>query len=170
MGVGKTTIGLHLSKKIDRDFIDVDQEIEKQNNMSVPQIFKTLGEKKFRQMEKDFIVDLCENSRLKIVSLGGGAYMQEEIRNACLSTSIVLFLDLTWESWKDRIHLIKDSRPVLQEKSVEEIEELFYFRQNAYSLNHSKVSTDNLNPEEVADNIVQTLKLGYEIYESPYWK
>ncbi|WP_373228975.1 shikimate kinase [Cohnella sp.] len=168
MGVGKTTIGLHLAKKMYRDFIDVDQEIEKQQNMSVPQIFKTLGEKKFRQIEKDYIVDLCENSRLKIVSLGGGAFMQEEIRNVCLSNSIVFFLDITWDSWKDRIHLIMDNRPVLQEKSMEDIEKLFYSRQNAYSLNHSKVSTDDLNPEEVADYIVQTLKLEYKIDEPNY--
>jgi shikimate kinase len=158
MGVGKTTVGLQLAKKLYRDFIDVDQEIEKQHHMPVAQIFKSLGEKEFRQMEKDFIVDLCENSRLKIVSLGGGAFMQEEIRNACLSTSLVFFLDLSWDSWKNRIHLIKDSRPVLQEKSWEEIEELFYSRQKTYSLSHSKVSTDNLKPEEIADYIVATLK------------
>jgi len=96
--------------------------------------------------------------------------MQEEIRNACLSTSIVFFLDLQWDSWKDRIHLIMDNRPVLQQKSLEDIEKLFYSRQNAYSLNNSKVSTDDLNPEEVADYIVQTLKLGYEINNPTYWK
>jgi len=170
MGVGKTTVGLHLAKKLYRDFMDVDQEIEKQHQMPIPQIFDTLGEKSFRQMEKDFIVNLCENTRLKIVSLGGGAFMQEEIRNACLSTSIVFFLDLQWDSWKDRIHLIMDNRPVLQQKSLEDIEKLFYSRQNAYSLNNSKVSTDDLNPEEVADYIVQTLKLGYEINNPTYWK
>jgi len=63
MGVGKTTVGLHLAKKLYRDFMDVDQEIEKQHQMPIPQIFDTLGEKSFRQMEKDFIVNLCENTR-----------------------------------------------------------------------------------------------------------
>jgi shikimate kinase len=165
MGVGKTTIGHVLAKKLYRDFIDVDQEIERQHNMPVSQIFKTMGEKQFRLMEKDYILDLCQNSRLKIVSLGGGAFLQEEIRNVCLSTSIVFFLDLAWKSWKDRLHMIMDNRPVLQNKTLQEIEDLYNHRQGVYSLNNSKVSTDNLEPEEVADYIIHTLKLGWEIYE-----
>jgi shikimate kinase len=165
MGVGKTTIGHHLANKLYRDFIDVDHQIEKQYNMPITEIFKSLGEKQFRQMEKDHILDLCSNSRLKIVSLGGGAFLQEEIRNACLSTSIVFFLDLTWNSWKDRLEQIVDSRPILQDKSLEEIEELFYSRQNIYSLNNSKINTDKLDPEEAADYIIETLKFGWEMYE-----
>lgn len=164
MGVGKTTIGHLLAKKLYRDFIDVDYEIEQQYKMPITQIFKSFGETKFRQMEKEYISNLCTNSRLKIISLGGGAFMQEEIRNICLSTSIVFFLDLTWETWKDRLQLIVDSRPVLQNKSLEEIENLFYTRQNLYALNHSSVNTDHLDPEEAADYIINTLKLGWEIY------
>ncbi|KIL35822.1 shikimate kinase [Cohnella kolymensis] len=169
MGVGKTTIGQLIANKLYRDFIDVDQEIEKQHNMPVTEIFKSMGEKNFRQMEKDYIVDLCYNSRLKIVSLGGGAFMQEEIRAACLSTSIVFFLDLSWSSWKDRLHLIVDSRPVLQNKSLDDIESLFAARQHVYEINNSKISTDDSDPEEVADYIVRTLKLGWEMNDrSPF--
>jgi shikimate kinase len=165
MGVGKTTIGQLIANKLYRDFIDVDHEIEKQHNMPVTEIFKTMGEKNFRQMEKDYIVDLCYNSRLKIVSLGGGAFMQEEIRASCLSTSIVFFLDLSWSSWKDRLHLIVDSRPVLQNKSLEDIESLFNARQHVYEINNSTVSTDDSDPQEVADYIIRTLKLGWEMYD-----
>lgn len=170
MGVGKTTIGKIVADRLYRDFLDADHEIERRHGMPVSEIFKTMGEPKFRRMEREYIIDLCENTRLKIISLGGGAFMQEEIRKACLSTSIVFFLDLSWDSWKDRIHLIMDNRPVLQAKSMEEIEQLFYSRQQAYSLNNSTVKTDNLDPGEVADQIIRTLKLGYEIYEPSYWK
>jgi shikimate kinase len=72
---------------------------------------------------------------------------------------------LSWESWKERISLIIDSRPVLQDRSLEEIEELFYKRQEIYSVHHSKVSTDNQEMEEVADYIVNSLKLAWELYD-----
>ena len=112
------------------------------------------------------ICDLLTNTRLKIISLGGGAFMNEETRNVCLSTSIVFFLDLSWEAWKERMQLIVGSgRPVLQNKSLEEIEELFYKRHHIYSLNNSSISTDHLDPDEAADYIIHTLKLGWEIYE-----
>jgi shikimate kinase len=162
MGVGKTTIGQLVAKKLYRDFIDVDEEIEKIHKMPITQIFKELGEAKFRQMERDFIVNTCTNTRLKIVSLGGGAYLQKEIREVCLSKCNVFLLDLSWDSWKDRLPLIVDSRPVLQNKELEEIEDLFFKRQSAYSIHDSKFSTNGLDPETVANHIVESLKLTWD--------
>lgn len=133
--------------------------------MPISLIFQKFGEDYFRKIEKEYIVDICTNTRLKVVSLGGGAYLQEEVRNACLSNCIVFLLDLSWDSWKDRMPLLVENRPLLKEKSMEEIEELFIKRQNAYSLHNSKVSTNNLDPETVADEIVNSVKLTWSIYE-----
>jgi shikimate kinase len=165
MGVGKTTIGKLVAKKLYRDFVDIDEEIVKEYNMPITQIFNEIGEKAFRDREKSLITSLCEQ-RLKIISVGGGAFLQEEIRRVCLATCIVFFLDLSWEGWKDRISLIIDSRPILQGKSIKEIEELFYKRQEVYSVHHSKVETDNHDSEEIAEYIVESLKLAWELNES----
>ncbi|BDG36414.1 shikimate kinase [Saccharococcus caldoxylosilyticus] len=165
MGVGKTTIGQLVAKKLYRDFIDVDQEIEKRHQMSIPAIFEQMGEDYFRKVERELIVDLCTNTRLKILSLGGGAYLQEEVRNACLSHCIVFFLDLSWECWKERLPLIVDNRPVLKNKTLEEIEQLFFQRRNAYSIHNSRVLTNNLDPETVANEIVESIKWTWEVYE-----
>lgn len=164
MGVGKTTVGRVVAKKLYRDFIDIDEEIEKEYKMPVSQIFSSIGEKAFREKEKNMIKNLC-NQKMKIISLGGGAFLQEEIKQECLSKCLVFFLDLSWENWKDRISLLIDSRPVLQGKTIEEIEELFYNRQKIYSVHHSKVITDNQDVEEIADYIVESLKLAWELYE-----
>lgn len=164
MGVGKTTIGSLVAKKLYRDFIDIDQEIEKEFDMPTTEIFKTFGEKVFREKEKN-IIDFYSKQKLKIISVGGGAFLQEEIQKICLSNCIVFFLDLSWESWKERINLIIDSRPVLQGKSLDEIKELFYTRQQYYMNHHSKVETDNLDIESVADNIVDALKTAWELYD-----
>jgi shikimate kinase len=55
MGSGKTTVGQLVAKKLYRSFIDIDQEIEKQFEMSTAEIFKTFGEKTFRDKEKEII-------------------------------------------------------------------------------------------------------------------
>lgn len=165
MGAGKTTIGQLVAKKLYRDFIDIDQEIERIHQMPVSQIFEKLGEASFRKMERELIVSLCTGTRLKIISLGGGAYLQEEVKKACLSHCLVFFLDLSWESWKERIPLIIDSRPVLQNKSLDEIEELFMKRRDAYSINHSQFTTSEIDPETAADRIVESLKLAWDIYQ-----
>ncbi|MEH7121104.1 shikimate kinase, partial [Neobacillus vireti] len=102
---------------------------------------------------------------LKVISLGGGAYLQEEVRKVTLENCIVIFLDITWELWKERLNIIIDTRPVLHGKTTEEIEKLFYQRQALYNSHHSKLETDNLNPDDIADYIVESLKVAYEIYD-----
>lgn len=164
MGVGKTTIGSLVAKKLYRDFIDIDVEIEKEYGMTIPEIFQKLGESEFRRKEKEKIEEICKQ-RLNIISLGGGAFLQKEIREICLNHCIVFFLDLSWESWKDRINLIIDSRPVLQGRTIEEIEELFRNRQEIYSVHHSKLTTDNLDIEEAAHYIVNSIKLAWDLYD-----
>ncbi|MFJ5716252.1 shikimate kinase [Neobacillus sp. NPDC093127] len=156
MGVGKTTVGKLVAKKLQRKFIDVDEEIEMEYGMPVSEIFNKLGEKIFREKEKSLLISLC-NQKNKVLSPGGGSFLQEEIRDVCLSTSIVVFLDLSFEGWKDRLDLILDSRPVLQGKSVKEMEELFNNRQEIYKNHHLKVVTDNMNVDVIANQIISRL-------------
>lgn len=166
MGAGKTTLGKLVAKKLYRDFIDIDEVIEKEYEMPVSQIFAEIGEKAFREREKKLIMSLCDQ-KLKIISVGGGAFLQEEIRNGCLASCIVFYLDITWDAWKNRLRSIIDTRPVLQGKSMDEIEELFYKRKEIYSNNfHSKIEIDNQDMEELAEGIVKTLKLSWELHET----
>ncbi|MFE1626810.1 shikimate kinase [Brevibacillus reuszeri] len=166
MGAGKTTVGQLVANKLSRDFIDIDQEIERIHQMPVSAIFQELGEASFRKMERELIVSLCSETRSKIISLGGGAYMQEEVRNVCLANCIVFFIDVSWESWKERIPLIIDSRPILQNKSLDQIEELFNSRKSAYALNHFSISSSDIDAETAADQVVESLRLAWDLNDT----
>ncbi|MEI3611821.1 shikimate kinase [Pseudogracilibacillus sp. SO30301A] len=163
MGVGKTTVAQLVAKKLYRDFIDIDQEIEKEFGMPTTEIFKKIGEAAFREKEKEYVLHYCKQP-LKVISLGGGAFMQEDIRNACLDHSIVFYLDISWDSWKERLHMLVDSRPVLQNRSIDDIETLFNERKTLYEDHNSKLVTDNFNEEEVADYIIDSVKLAWDLY------
>lgn len=160
MGVGKTTVGKILADKLGLPFIDVDQEIEKQHNMPITEIFRTMGESAFRRMERDFIAGLFDPANPKIVSLGGGAFLQEEIRSACLSSSQVFHLTLPWESWKQRMLNLQEGRPLLQNKTPEEIEALFRKRQQTYALSHWTIDTDGISALEAANRIIDIVRNG----------
>ena len=67
MGVGKTTIGELVAKKLYRSFIDIDQEIEKHFGMSTTDIFQVHGEEVFRDFEKT--IQSFSNEQLKIISI-----------------------------------------------------------------------------------------------------
>ncbi|KMY56283.1 shikimate kinase [Bacillus sp. FJAT-27231] len=164
MGVGKTTIGSLVAEKLYRTFIDIDEEIEKEYNMSINQIFAVHGEKTFREIEKRTVRSFCKQP-LKVISLGGGAFMQPEIREICLKNCIVFHLDMSWEHWKERLDLLIDSRPVLQGKDLNEIKELFDKRKDAYTVNHSSVTVDSKTADEVADSIIDSLKLTWYLHK-----
>jgi shikimate kinase len=158
MGVGKTTIGKLVAQQTSRELIDLDEQIEEQFKMPIVEIFKTFGEEKFREAESSILKDWCMNSRLKVLSLGGGAFMRKENREICLTTSIVVFLDLSFDAWKERVNLLMNTRPILQNKSLAEIEELYDKRKPVYALSHLTIKTDGMNADEVAVRLVELLK------------
>lgn len=158
MGSGKTTVGRLLADKLDRSFLDADQEIERRHGMPITKIFQSMGESKFRQMEREYLIGLCRDEHRAVVSLGGGAFMQKAIRAACLTAAFVVFLDISWEAWHERHHLLKDTRPLLQTKSMKEIRGLFDDRRKVYGLSHFTVATDGLTPDEVAERVLREIR------------
>ncbi|MBA4549376.1 shikimate kinase [Thermoactinomyces intermedius] len=164
MGAGKTTVGEQVAGMLGFDFADTDRELEKVHHMSVPQMFARKGEAWFRRQERDLIVRLCAGEQRKVLSLGGGAYLQEEVRRVCLKHGLVVFLDVSWEYWKEeRYPRIRDNRPVLQDKTMEEIKRLFFERRRQYALNHASIAiTNRKDTEQAAGRIAAFLRRARE--------
>jgi shikimate kinase len=72
MGCGKSTIASKLSSIIDIPFIDLDKYIEKEYGMTISEIFHSMGEIKFRNIEKNTLEKLLNQKEKTIFSLGGG--------------------------------------------------------------------------------------------------
>ena len=116
MGVGKTTVGYKLANILNYKFIDTDKEIEKHLNMQVSDIFLKYGEKYFRETEEKVITNLFdEKINNTIFSLGGGAFLNEEVHNVIKKNSISVWLDAKIDIIYERIKLSKNIRPLLKE-------------------------------------------------------
>lgn len=76
-GCGKSTIGYELAKRLNRSFIDSDEEIEKETQMSIPEIFSEFKESGFRQLEEDIINNISKCSG-QIISTGGGVILRDK--------------------------------------------------------------------------------------------
>ncbi len=156
MGVGKTTIARALAKRLNRPYIDTDEAIEKELKLPTTEIFQKYGESYFREKEREYILQLTKEEG-KVVSLGGGAFLQEAIRKACMEHCIVVYLEPSWETWRKRIDLLRPTRPILQKKSEEEIRVLFEERKPYYQYHHIKIRTDDKTPEKIAKEIDDAL-------------
>lgn len=158
MGVGKTTVGKMLAEALSWEFMDSDHVIEQKFGMPITEIFRRHGEPVFRQAEKETIEELCTRHTGKVISLGGGAFSQEAVREVCLKHCTVIYLELSWRQWKRRRSQLVENRPILQTRTNEEIRQLFDLRKTHYASNHIKIRTDGLNSDEVARIIGRLLR------------
>ena len=79
MGSGKSTIGAFIAKKINFEFIDIDKEVEKTENMKIREIFQEKGEKYFRKVEEKITIE-CLRKKNIVVSFGGGTFLNLKIK------------------------------------------------------------------------------------------
>ena len=153
MGVGKTTIGKIVAKKQDMEFIDTDENIEKKCSMRISEIFKKKGEKFFRIEERKEVLKSIKKSNC-VIALGGGAFMDETIRNSVLINAISMWLDADLKTLSKRIKW-NNKRPLLnRENNQKKINELYSERKNIYKLANHKIDCGNLDKKNIAKKII----------------
>ena len=102
-GVGKSFIGQELATVLHYGFIDIDELIEKQFNQTLQEIVDRFGEQQFLKIEEQAILDLGEIDHC-VISPGGSAVYSVKAMEFLRKNSIVLFLDASFESIKNRVH------------------------------------------------------------------
>ena len=153
MGSGKSSIGSLIAKKLLLNFIDIDNVIENELGLSIKKIFETKGENYFRKFEEKTTLKKLKSSST-VISLGGGAFSNKEIRKEVIKKHISF-----WLNWRDDILLnrIKNSkkRPLAFNSSENEIIDLIKKRSNIYSKALYKIECDNLTKNEIVKEILK---------------
>jgi|TARA_Y100000748_G_scaffold254903_1_gene220984 shikimate kinase/shikimate kinase/3-dehydroquinate synthase len=152
MGSGKSSIGSLVAKKLQLNFIDIDNEIETELGLSIKKIFETKGENYFRKFEEKITL---KKLKLKpvVISLGGGAFTNRNIRKEVIKNHLSF-----WLNWSDKIlvNRIKNSkkRPLVSNASENEIIDLIKKRSNIYSKALYKIECDSLTKKEIVKKIL----------------
>ncbi|MCX6153804.1 MAG: type I 3-dehydroquinate dehydratase [Candidatus Kapabacteria bacterium] len=128
-GSGKSSIGNELAKPMGFDFLDIDYEIEKKEQVSVKEIFKIKSEEYFRKCETDFLLNLATTEKT-IISCGAGIITNEDNRKFMKDRGIVIFLHSPLDVCLQRIN--QQSRPILENLSYSEICSLYNKRLPLY--------------------------------------
>ena len=102
MGVGKSTIGKNLAKKLKYNFIDVDKIIEAKEGISINLIFKNKSEAYFRKIESEITLKELKKEN-SVISLGGGAFLNKSIRKNVKKFSVSFWLDVPLEQLVKRL-------------------------------------------------------------------
>src|SRR5690606_14326277 len=112
MGAGKTTIGRHLAKALDREFIDLDLALEARCGVPVAVIFEIEGEEGFRRRESQ-LLDLYSQRQGIVLATGGGAVLAQQNRRVLKERGLTVYLRATADELYQRVARDRQ-RPLLQ--------------------------------------------------------
>ena len=112
MGSGKSSIGKVLAERLEVDFIDSDEEISKNEGLSVSEIFDRKGEAYFRQKEREFVLSLS-NVKPAVIAVGGGLPCFEDNLELLKKAGTVFYLNVSVMTLVKRLQNEKSQRPLL---------------------------------------------------------
>ncbi len=142
---GKTVVGRALALKSGREFVDIDEEIEKKGTM-IAQIFVTHGEQHFRRLEEQMIKQVLQNKN-QVIALGGGAFESEQTRTLALENAFVIYL-------KTPLDIIKERIAQAFHRPLTDVETLYAKRAKNYEKAHRVLE---LTGKEQLDEVVNLI-------------
>ena len=154
MGVGKTSIGMYLSRRLFMKFIDIDKIIENELKMTIQKIFLEKGESFFRKYEEKITLQEIKKKN-SIISLGGGAFMNSTIRKDILLNCKSFWLDLDTKLIEKRIIKSK-KRPLLNDNNLKQtLEKIYNDRKDIYATANYRIICDRLNKNLITNKIIK---------------
>ena len=157
MGSGKSSIGSLVSKKLNLQFVDIDNLIVENTGMSISEIFNKKGEDYFRNLEEKITLK-CLKKIKNVISLGGGGFINSKIRKEILTNHFSF-----WLNWDESILVkrIKGSkkRPLAYESTEQEIRTIIKNRSKIYSSAQFKINCNKLTKTEIAKKIIEIYEL-----------
>ena len=161
MATGKTTIGKRLSSRLNLPFLDSDREIELTLGRSINEYFSLYGESKFRVIEEKIIIEKIKKNKNKgfIMSLGGGAYVNNSIRKLINLVGISIWLNGNINIIYNRLKKSKNERPLmLTYNTKEKLENLLKERVLYYQKADIKVNITNTSKDNMSDIILNKIE------------
>ena len=157
MGSGKTSVGKELAKKLSIDFIDIDQEIEKKYQMTIPEIFQNKGESFFRKIEENMSCKLI-NGKPCVISIGGGGFLNKKIRSKIKINAISIWINTSLNKIYQRLNESKNKRPLLNYKNLRKsIKEIYDKRKLIYKKADYKIQIKSDDKRKIVENIIKKL-------------
>ena len=157
MGVGKSTVGRRLARRLGLPFVDSDAEIEDAAGYPAAEIFERFGERDFRDGERRLVARLIDGE-IRVIATGGGAYVDPMTRQLLNDRAITIWLDAPVDILAERTSR-RDTRAQLRNgdpKSV--LQKLADERRPSYAEAHIHVKSGEGAHRDVVEAIIQALE------------
>lgn len=154
MGTGKTTIGRLVAQRLGFALLDSDQEIEKQQERTIPDIFAQQGEAAFRGLERAFVESGHPASRV-VVSCGGGLVIPAGMLELLQTRGVVVCLHASLETILARTARHRN-RPLLNVADPDaQVRTLYAAREPIYKRAGSVILTDSRPLNDIVGHVIR---------------
>ena len=153
MGVGKTSVGRVLAKRLSRQFVDLDETIAASERTEIAALIVRRGESVFRQLEKDALARQLLDGKNKVIALGGGTLLDARLRADTRKRGSVICLNASVETLLKRLEGTRN-RPLLDADNLEaSLAEILASRRESYGDVDVQINTDQQSIEAVVDRL-----------------
>ena len=156
MGVGKSTVGRRLAKRLALPFVDSDSEIEDAVGLPAGELFERYGEEDYRDGERRLVARLVDG-QVRVIATGGGVFVDPRTRALLNERTITVWLDAPVEVLAERTGR-RDTRPLLKtEDPKATLEQLADIERKAYAEAHVHVTSGEGAHKDVVDAVVRAI-------------
>lgn len=158
MAAGKSAIGRILAKSLDRNFYDIDQNIEDRYHMKIYEIFEKYGEEKFRDIEHEEIKKIDRKSN-DVISTGGGAFTFKRNYSILNKIGLTIWLNTNKNTIIERLKKNINNRPLLKDVDIETyVGSLLLKRSPLYSKANLTIISKNYSKIEMKNKVLFEIK------------
>ncbi|WP_294070352.1 shikimate kinase [Sphingomonas sp.] len=157
MGVGKSTVGRRLARRLGLPFVDSDAEIEGASGFSAAEVFERFGEEDYRDGERRLVARLVDG-QVRVISTGGGVFVDPRTRDLLKTQTITVWLDAPVDVLAQRTSR-RNTRPLLRTDDPKAtLERIAEQERPAYAEAHIHVRSSDGAHRDVVDAIVRALE------------
>ena len=158
MGVGKSTVGRRLARRLGLPFVDSDTAIEDTVGYPAGELFERYGEEDYRDGERRLVARLIDG-QVRVIATGGGVFVDPRSRELLNREGITVWLDAPVDVLAERTGR-RDTRPLLKTEDPKgTLERIAETERRAYAEAHIHVKSGQGAHREVVDTIVRELEI-----------
>lgn len=160
MGVGKSTVGKALSRRLGTEFVDLDERIEASTGSTIPEVFQSRGEVGFRQLEMEALADVTHVLLNGVLATGGGVVTTNACREILSNQWITICLTASLDTLLEHLQYDVLSRPLLHTDGEldDRVQMLYEARKSWYeSVSRRGFMVDERHVEEIVEEITHWL-------------
>ncbi|MEO1159724.1 MAG: helix-turn-helix transcriptional regulator [Pseudomonadota bacterium] len=158
-GAGKSTLGFSLARALDMPFVELNDEIERQSGLPVPEIFNLYGQNGYRRLEADALETIAARHNSVVLAVAGGIVGDGDAYNSLLRDFHTVWLKASAEEHMNRVRAQGDLRPMEgNPAAMQQLRKLLDERNADYARSHYSLNTSGLAPDVTHDSLVSMVR------------